>query len=213
MHHLLKTIHARDGLKNWSNTNEPDDWKSSWQSEWCRRDLGVMLKWKKTLITASINTQLLEEQKVIGLLPGYVSEMSAFVISTGNIYLHISFVVPLCPATLIAWIERIPDRYQRMLTKHLPVFWLASSKSCKITWDLVLSDKIVINSRSCGWILGPSALPCFWFGMLFLQSNGQKKFCYFKQMSVLHYFYALQISALRNLCALGTQAEFFKTNI
>lgn len=57
---------------------------------------------QQDLTTASINIKLLEEQKVMGLLPGYVTEMSAFMISTMNVYLYISFVVPLSPSILIA---------------------------------------------------------------------------------------------------------------
>jgi len=62
----------------------------------------VVLKWSKTLKSVSINTQLLGEQEVMGLLPDYVTEMSAFMISTRNIYLYISCLVSLSPSTLIA---------------------------------------------------------------------------------------------------------------
>lgn len=66
---------------------------------------------QQDLTTANIDTQLLGKQKVMGILPGYVTEMSAFVINTRNVYLYISFVVPLSASILIAWLERIPDRY------------------------------------------------------------------------------------------------------
>lgn len=168
MHHLFKTMHAREGLKNWSNTNEPHNWKSSWQSEWCRRNLATVLKRNKTLITASISTQLLGEQKVIRLMPSYATEMSAFVISIGNIYMYLYFLYSALVSKKYNWTNGENPWYWRMCTKHLPVFLLASSKSSKITWDLFFLYKIVINSRSCGWIPGPSALSRFWFGMLLL---------------------------------------------
>lgn len=46
---------------------------------------------EQDLVTASMNIQLLGEQKVMGLLPGFVTEMSAFLIRPG-IYI---FMVPL----------------------------------------------------------------------------------------------------------------------
>lgn len=115
MHHLLKTIHVR-GLEKIGPT-PMSRWLKVLLAVWCRRGLRVVLKLNKTLVTASINS-LGRAKSKSRLCYWNVSNCD----STKNIYLYIPFVMSLSPGFVVAWKERVPDRYWRMHTKHLPSF-------------------------------------------------------------------------------------------
>lgn len=195
---------AGEGLKNWSNTGEPGDWKSSWYFEWRRRELAAVIQWSESLIPTRVNTQLLGEPKAMGLLPGSVTEVLVFVSTTRSMSLRF-----LCSAFISKHSNCMArENPLQMLTSvhKTPTFLLAPSKSYKFTWDVSFRQDCDQQRKFCLNLWTTISATLLVQNVLAIKCPHPTKKT---KPKMYHYFCALQISMPTNPCGLGNQVDFF----